>query len=78
MIGFLLVGLALLAVVAKLHFWLGRRQFERRNSAGVEEFEGYNAMVKTKIKEGLVFAGAVIVGLAGVTCIFIYALALTK
>ena len=76
--GFLVVGLALLALVAKLQFWLGRRQFERRNNAGVEEFDGYNTMVKTRIKEGLVFAGGVVVGLAGVTCIFIYLLALTK
>lgn len=76
--GFLVVGLALLALVAKLQFWLGRRQFERRNGAGVEEFDGYSVMVKTRIKEGFVFAGAVVVGLAGVTCIFIYLLALTK
>ncbi len=76
--GFLLAGLAFFALAAKLHFWLGRRQFERRNSAGVEEFDGYNAMVKARIKEGFVFVCGMGVGLSGVACIFIFLLALTK
>ena len=76
---FLFIGIALLGVVAYLNIWLGRRKFNRRNDAGIEEFSGgYNGYLKTKAIEGAVFVGGVLTGLAGVTSILIGLIALTK
>lgn len=46
--------------------WVGRRQYRRRNSAGIEEFSGYGGMLVSKGNERLVrlfCALAVIAGL---------------
>lgn len=50
--------------------WVGKRQFERRNSAGVQEFKSYDAAVGAQAAEKLalmlsrmaVFLGLLIVG----------------
>ena len=50
-----LIGIVLVGAFIYLNTWLGRRRFNRMNSAGVQEYEGgYNNYLKTKVKEGAV------------------------
>lgn len=35
-------------------YWTGKRSFERRNVAGMEEFESYGKAVGTKALEGVI------------------------
>lgn len=42
-----------LAVMLALHFWLDRRAFYRRNSHGLETFDGYGQRVRVRALEGL-------------------------
>ena len=74
----ILFGLILFAVAAWFGFWLERKKFYRRNSAGIEQFESYGNMMRIKIKEGSMKAVAVLVGLAGVICIFAGLIAMSK
>lgn len=39
-------------------YWTGKRSFERRNMAGVEEFDSYGKAVGTRALEGLVSISA--------------------
>lgn len=50
--------------------WVGKRQFERRNSSGLQEFKSYDAAVGTQAAEKLalilariaIFLGAIVIG----------------
>lgn len=52
--GMIFVGLLLAAIGGFGLFWVGRREFNRRNAAGVEEFKGYGTAVATKFFEKVV------------------------
>ncbi|MCK5021458.1 MAG: hypothetical protein KAS32_30885 [Candidatus Peribacteraceae bacterium] len=45
-LGVLLIGLAI-----GLKLWLGKRLFERMSSGGVQQFESYGALWKSRIME---------------------------
>ena len=60
------LGLAVLLAGLAAWFWVGRRRFQRRNNAGIEEFGSYGTMILTAGFEKLtriVAALAVIAGL---------------
>lgn len=78
MIAFLFAGLALFALVGYLTYWQGRREFNRRNSVGIQVFDDYKGMVKTRAFEILVYFGGILAGIVGLICLFIYAISLTK
>jgi hypothetical protein len=62
------LGLAVLLAGLATWVWVGRRRFQRRNIAGIEEFSSYGAMILTAGFEKLmriVAALAVIAGLKG-------------
>ena len=64
----LFIPIAALAVGIAGWFWVGRRRFQRRNFAGVEEFNGYASMLVARLFERVVrfFSGvALFVGVAG-------------
>ena len=50
------IGLLLIAFTGAAGFFVEKRQFERRNSAGVEEFTSYSKMVRMRAEEGLMKA----------------------
>lgn len=60
-----MIGIILIAFAAGVGFFLERRQFLRRNVAGVQEFKSYGQMFKTRIEEGMMKAGSVVSALAG-------------
>lgn len=74
----LLAGIALFGIGVFGSIRLNRHAFNRRNSAGVEEFPSYGAMIKTKFKEGAIgiFFGLCL--LAGLALAFGGGIALTK
>lgn len=45
--------------------WVGRRRFNRRNIAGIEEFSSYSWMVLTKAVEKVLRVGAVLAVVSG-------------
>ena len=67
------LALVLLAVAIASHMWVRKRAFERTNTHGVQEFDGYGKMVKAtalegaaKIVSGFAFIGAFLFFLVGV------------
>lgn len=50
--------------------WVGKRQFDRRNASGVQEFKSYDAAVGSQAMEKLalilariaIFLGAIVIG----------------
>ena len=52
--GTLLFGLLLVAVGIAGGIFVSRRQFYRRNVAGVEEFQGYGSMLGSRFMEGAI------------------------
>jgi hypothetical protein len=58
MIVLALTGLALFGGGVALKVWVDRRQFYRRNVAGIEEFASYGAAVAARGLEGLARLGA--------------------
>lgn len=50
----IIVGIVMLALGGVGLFFVGRREFYRRNVAGVEEFKGYGAAVTTRFVERVV------------------------
>ena len=71
----ILLGLALIPAAFVGRTFAKRRQFYRRNAAGIEQFQRYSAMIKTQFKEGLVQILSFVVSLIGIV-IFVYALSL--
>lgn len=59
------LGLATLLAGLATWFWIGRRRFQRRNIAGVEEFGSYGAMLLTAGFEKLLRIVAALAILAG-------------
>jgi|GEM_PF-2227169 len=54
----LLLGLILIGLAVYINAWIGKRRFNRRNNAGIEEFEGYWASVRSETAERLaIFIG---------------------
>ena len=74
----LLAGIALFGLGCFGSIRLNRHAFNRRNGHGIEEFPSYGAMLKTKAKEGAIgiFFGLCL--LAGLACLMIGGIALTK
>lgn len=50
-------------------FYLDRKAFERRNYAGIEQFESYNQRMKIKAEEGLIKVVGTLFGTVGIFCI---------
>ncbi|MGH0030470.1 MAG: hypothetical protein ACQGVC_11815 [Myxococcota bacterium] len=61
-----LVGSVLIITSARLKHWVLRREFERRNAAGVEEFSSYEASVRARFLERTVGFLRVLALLAGI------------
>ena len=61
-----IIGIALIAFATGTGFFLERRQFLRRNVAGIQEFKSYGNMVKKRLEEGTMKAGAVIAAFVGI------------
>ncbi len=64
-----IIGIVCFALAAASGIYIDRQRFNRRNAAGVEEFDSYNAKMKAKVAEGLTQAVGTIAGLAGMFCI---------
>lgn len=58
-----LTGIALIGIGAYLAFLMEGRAFNRRNAAGMEEFNSYGESLRIKAKEGIakIFAGIVLI-----------------
>lgn len=63
-IGFLILGLGAVGL-----FFVNRREFYRRNAAGIEEFTGYGSMLATKLFEKTIRLVSSLLLLAGITLI---------
>ncbi len=50
----LFFGLILIGFGYFLHFWLEKRRFNRMSSGGVQQYEDYRALWKSRITEGVV------------------------
>ena len=74
----LIIGLTLLGICVYGSIKLNGRAFYRRNHAGVEEFQNYGHMLRTKFKEGAIGIALGICGLAGLIACMIGGIALTK
>jgi hypothetical protein len=46
--GALIAGVVLVIAGGWARFWVGRREFRRRNRAGIEEFRSYGGLIATK------------------------------
>ena len=75
---FFLLSFALLGICVYGSLKLNRRAFYRRNRMGVEEFQDYGHMLKTKFKEGAIGVALGICGLAGIVSLFVGGIILTK
>lgn len=65
------IGIALIGFAIAIGFYYDRRQFHRRNAAGVEEFESYGHKVKARAEEGVAKAVSVASCLIGLGCIIV-------
>lgn len=63
--GYVILGIILAIVGIAGFFFIGRRQFHRRNVAGVEEFSGYGSMLGSRLFEGSVRLIAAFLFIAG-------------
>jgi hypothetical protein len=63
--GTLLFGLLLVVVGIAGRIFVGRRQFYRRNVAGVEEFQGYGSMLGSRFMEGGIRIVSVLIFIVG-------------
>lgn len=59
-------GFLMIIAACGLFFWVGKRQFYRRNVAGVEEFKSYGAAVASNLLEGGAGLLAIVLVLIGV------------
>ena len=78
MLGTFIVMVVCFSIVGYATFWQSKRTFNRKNGNGVELFENHAAMVKTRIFEGAVFLGGILVGIVGLISAFMFAIALMK
>ncbi len=69
--GLIFVGLLSAAIGGFGLFWVGRREFNRRNAAGVEEFKGYGTAITTKLFEKAVRGVSVFFLLGGAAALFL-------
>lgn len=63
-----LYGIIFLAIGQGIGFYVGRREFYRRNEAGMEEFKNYTSAVTNKIFEKIL---SIIAGILSVFGIFL-------
>mgnify|MGYP003579127097 CR=1 FL=1 len=73
-----LIGLVFLVAGWFARFWVGKREFLRRNGAGVEEFASYGGAVATKGFETLVRMLGAFSMFLGVMMLIIGTLLLTR
>lgn len=59
------LGFLILVAGAIAWLWVGRRRFNRRNVAGIEEFSSYGRMVLTKLWEKIFRVCAVLAVISG-------------
>lgn len=64
-----IIGIVCFMLAAASGIYIDRQRFNRRNAAGVEEFDSYNAKMKARTVEGLTQAIGTVAGLAGMFCI---------
>lgn len=64
-----IIGIVCFALAAACGIYIDRQRFNRRNAAGVEEFDSYNAKMKARTAEGITQAIGTVAGLAGMVCI---------
>lgn len=60
------IGIILIGFTIALGLVYDRKQFMRRNAAGVEGFESYGHKVKARMEEGAAKAIGVVTGFAGI------------
>lgn len=63
--GFFIAGLIFVGLGIRALMWAGKRAFERRNAAGVEEFKSYGAAVGSTAVEAVAKTAAVLSILIG-------------
>ena len=64
--GAFVFGGIMIVIAVALHFWRERREFYRTGSGGVQEYEGYGSLWKSRIIEfivGMVALGSLLTGL---------------
>ena len=59
------IGIILIGFTIALGVYYDRKQFMRRNAAGVEEFQSYGHKAKARVEEGAAKAVGVISALTG-------------
>lgn len=64
-----LLGVVILAASVFGLYWTGKREFQRRNAAGVEEFDSYGQALVTNALEGIIRIASVIGTVAGLMMI---------
>ena len=72
----LIWGIVFIVLGAIIRIFISRRQFYRRNEAGVEEFDGYGAALVSKSLETILGIGSLLLlffGLIFVAGYFIFA-----
>ena len=57
------IGIICFGLAAASGIYVDRQRFNRRNRAGVEEFEDYGGKVKARVTEGLTLALGTVSGL---------------
>ncbi|WP_413670131.1 hypothetical protein ACEN9X_09430 [Mucilaginibacter sp. Mucisp86] len=68
-----IIGLVLIALSVYGRYWRGRRIFERRNIAGIQEFKSYNDSLKKTYFENLMhFLGVFSLVLGIIVLLFAY------
>lgn len=78
MLGTFIVTVVCFSIVGYATFWQSKREFNRRNSGGIELFENHTDMVKKKALEYFVRIGGILVGIVGLISAFMFMIALTK
>lgn len=68
----LLIGIVCIVASGFGATWVGKREFERRNVAGVEEHASFGAMVKTKTLENFVKFLSGICGFIGLISLVVF------
>lgn len=54
-----ILGVAALIVGSILYLWRRKRQFDRTNTAGIEQFDSYAGKVSTRVVDGIIWLTAV-------------------
>ena len=64
------IGCTLICFTIFSGCYLEKRQFERMNHAGIQEFSSYGALIKCRLMEGLIKLAAVAAGIGGIVVLF--------